>query len=140
LSFIAQLVPRLADCRFSPPYYATEQLVEGTLAAIGAALERASDDELCLIASYDDRDAGFLWADTKRDYFTGESHGYIEELAVAVEGFGIGSRLIEHAEAWSRERGHRYVSLSVRPKNERAKRLYDRHGYGVDVEVRLKLL
>ena len=67
-------------------------------------------------------------------------HGYIEEIAVAEDGAGVGSRLLEFAEAWARDRGYRYVSLSVRPKNERARDLYTRRGYAVDTEVRLKLL
>jgi ribosomal protein S18 acetylase RimI-like enzyme len=140
LNFISQLVPRLASERFSPAYYTTGQLVEGTVRALLSALERSSDDELLVIACDDGRDVGFLWADTKVDYFTAEVHGYIEEIAVAVDGLGVGSRLIEYAETWARDRGHRYISLSVRPGNERAKTLYARRGYNVDVEVRLKLL
>ncbi len=114
--------------------------MEGTVRALLSALERSSDDELLVIACDDGRDVGFLWADTKVDYFTAEVHGYIEEIAVAVDGLGVGSRLIEYAETWARDRGHRYISLSVRPGNERAKTLYARRGYNVDVEVRLKLL
>ncbi len=117
-----------------------EQLVAGTIRALRAALERSSDDELLLIACEEGRDVGFIWADSKRDYFTAEMHGYIEEIAVAVDGLGVGTRLMEHAEAWARDRGYRYISLSVRPANERAKILYDRRGYGLDTEVRLKLL
>ena len=138
LPFIARLVPRLADPVFSPAYYAREQLIAGTVRALRASLERQSDDELLLVACNDGVAVGFLWADTKRDYFTAEAHGYIEEIAVADEGRGFATHLIDRAESWARERG--YISLSVRPGNERARRLYGRLGYGVDVEVRLKLL
>lgn len=140
LAFIAQLVPRLAGRQFSPTYYTTEQLVDGTILALRSALERANDDDLFVIACDEGREVGFLWATTKQDYFTAEAHGYIEEVAVADDGLGIGTLLIQFAEVWARNRGHRYISLSVRPGNERARDLYIRRGYALDVEVRLKLL
>lgn len=140
LAFVSQVLPRLTDAGFSPAYFATSELIRGTLRHLRSALERASEDELFAIACEDGRQVGFLWADTKRDYFTGELHGYIEEVAVASDGRGVGSRLMDFAESWARERGYRYVSLSVRPANERAKAMYARRGYGIDVEVRLKIL
>jgi GNAT superfamily N-acetyltransferase len=140
LPFISQLVPRLADPDFCPEYYDTEQLVSGTIRALRSALERSSDDELFVVASDAGREVGFLWANTKHDYFTAEAHGYIEEVAVVDDAQGTGTRLLEFAEDWSRERGHRYISLSVRPGNGRARKLYERRGYALDVEVRLKLL
>jgi ribosomal protein S18 acetylase RimI-like enzyme len=140
LPFIAGLVPRIASPDFSPAYYRREQLVTGTIRALRAALDRSSDDELFVIACDAGTQRGFLWANTKRDYFTAEAHGYIEEIAVVDDGCGTGTLLIDYAENWARDRGHRYISLSVRPGNERAKALYERRGYGLDVELRLKLL
>lgn len=46
-------------------------------------------------------------------------------------GAGIGSRLVEACEEYSRQRGHERISLSVALDNPRARRLYERLGYSV---------
>lgn len=136
---VVRLLPRLADPSFCPPYYQTQELVDGTSRMLRGALERASADELFLVADDDGVVAGFIWANEKPDYFTQEIAGYIEEIAVTRDGAGIGTMLMDAAERWSVARGHRYIGLSVRPGNARAKALYDRRAYGIDVEHRVKL-
>jgi ribosomal protein S18 acetylase RimI-like enzyme len=44
-------------------------------------------------------------------------------------GAGLGSRLLDRAEAWARERDHERVTLSVSLENDAARRLYDERGY-----------
>jgi ribosomal protein S18 acetylase RimI-like enzyme len=46
-------------------------------------------------------------------------------------GAGIGSRLVAACEEYSRQRGHRRISLSVALDNVDARRLYERLGYSV---------
>ena len=56
------------------------------------------------------------------------------DLVVAPEsdGKGIGSALLAFAERWAKEHRCRYLTLGVFPANERARALYERHGYGVE--------
>ncbi len=56
---------------------------------------------------------------------------FLQRIAVhpEVEGRGIGSDLINAAEAWGRRAGARSMVLNVRPQNDRARRLYGRAGY-----------
>jgi ribosomal protein S18 acetylase RimI-like enzyme len=42
---------------------------------------------------------------------------------------GIGGRLLDYANAWSREAGYQKLVLDVAATNERAEALYARHGY-----------
>jgi ribosomal protein S18 acetylase RimI-like enzyme len=141
IAFIESLVPRLASKSVRPSYYTVEQMVDGTRSHLRDAIARSAEDELFIVAiANDSARVGLLWANTDRDYFTGELHGYIEEVAVSQDGAGAGRALMEAAEAWAKKRGYRYVSLSVRPANLHAKSFYARRGYELEVERLLKLL
>jgi len=141
VAFIETLLPRLASTSVRPSYYTEEQMVTGTARHLRDALARSATDEILVVAIASDlKPVGFLWANTDRDYFTGEQHGYIEEVAVSEDGGGFGRALMQHAEDWARSRGYRYISLSVRPANRRARSLYARRGYELEVEKMLKLL
>jgi ribosomal protein S18 acetylase RimI-like enzyme len=50
-----------------------------------------------------------------------------------MDGRGIGGRLLAFAEDWARGHGCRYITLGVFPGNTRARALYERHGYGVEL-------
>jgi len=52
----------------------------------------------------------------------------------ALQGQGIGSRLLDLCESLVREQKHPQVSLAVAVDNEGAKRLYERHGFRVTGE------
>jgi ribosomal protein S18 acetylase RimI-like enzyme len=141
VAFIETLVPRLASASIRPSYYTEEQMIVGTTNHLRDAIARSAGDELLIVAiASDSRPVGFLWANTDRDYFTGEPHGYIEEIVVSQDGAGVGHALMEHAEAWAQKRRYRYISLSVRPANLYAKSFYTRRGYELEVERMLKLL
>ena len=56
------------------------------------------------------------------------------------EGRGVGRALMDEAEAWARERGHRGVTLSVFAGNGRAQALYERVGYSVEMHRMIKRL
>ncbi len=74
---------------------------------------------------------GFVYLETLRDYFTGESHGHVSTLAVNPEheGQGVGQTLMHTAEAWAREQGFTTLTLTVFERNRRARALYDHLGY-----------
>ena len=78
---------------------------------------------------------GFLHLQETRDFFTNAPNCHVSDLAVAPgrEGSGVGGRLLAAAEDWARGHGCRYITLGVFPANERARRLYERHGFGVDL-------
>ena len=85
----------------------------------------------------EDEDAvrlGFMHLQTQKDFFTGVLNCHISDLVVAPEsdGKGIGSALLAFAERWAKEHRCRYMTLGVFPANERARALYERHGYGIE--------
>ncbi len=65
------------------------------------------------------------------DDFTGERQAYILDIAVRPErrGQGIGTKLMEKAHDHAREKGLRYIGLTVAAGNENAIRLYRELGY-----------
>jgi ribosomal protein S18 acetylase RimI-like enzyme len=50
-----------------------------------------------------------------------------------MDGRGIGGRLLDFAQIWAGEHACRHMTLGVFPGNERARALYERHGYGVEL-------
>jgi GNAT superfamily N-acetyltransferase len=74
--------------------------------------------------------AGFAYAVTERDFFTGEPYVHVSEIAVARSGDGAGARLMKAVERWAGERGSRFVTLNVIEENQPAQRFYERLGYG----------
>ena len=59
---------------------------------------------------------------------------YLQAVAIdqARRGAGIGSRLLDHAEATAAKEGARRLALDVAVDNEDAKRLYERRGMALD--------
>jgi ribosomal protein S18 acetylase RimI-like enzyme len=99
-------------------------------------------ERLFVIALRDDGvRVGFLYVTTLTDFFTGERHAHISDLVVSREGegVGVGRALMDAADQWSRQQGHRFVTLSVFPDNRRALALYERLGFQTDVFRMLKL-
>jgi len=66
-----------------------------------------------------------------RDSSTGEGQGWIFDLSIQRDhwGHGLGKRLMEHAEAFIRERGLNAIGLGVTISNQRALRFYRELGY-----------
>lgn len=78
---------------------------------------------------------GFLHLQTRRDFFTGALNCHIADLAVAAqsEGRGVAGAMLRFAEEWAREHRCRFLTLGVFPNNERARRLYEQNGFGVEI-------
>jgi ribosomal protein S18 acetylase RimI-like enzyme len=137
--WIRALLPRLHE--FGPPAYRARASMdaaetEATLAAIGSADQRA-----VLVA--EDASAtplGFVHLETAVDFFTHERHGHISTIVVSPEAErqGVGRALMTAAEAWTRERGYRLLTLNVFERNEAARRLYEQCGFGIDTIKYLK--
>lgn len=92
------------------------------------AFERYLGEAGFLVAQ-DSRVVGYVVADTVPNH--GRPLGHVKDLAVQAErrGEGIGSRLLERAVAVLDRLGARSVKLEVRAGNDRARALYQRHGF-----------
>jgi ribosomal protein S18 acetylase RimI-like enzyme len=136
------LVPRLHE--FGPPRWRTvEQMNAAERADLTNALHHLENDSSVLFVAERESDrvrVGFLYAATLVDFFTGEQHAHIKDIVVAKEGEGqgCGRVLLAAAEKWAKERGYRFITLSVFPENRRAVELYERIGYETDVLRMLK--
>ncbi len=140
--FIISLVHRLTE--FGPPpwrdagrmYAADAKILSGHLLeqTAGTAIFIAEDDGGVPL--------GFIHLRTGTDHYHTEEHGHIEDLIVAPggEGRGVGSALIAKGEEWARGRRFRWLTLSVFAQNHRARKVYDRLGYGEDMMKYVKEL
>ncbi|MBS0591617.1 MAG: GNAT family N-acetyltransferase [Proteobacteria bacterium] len=86
----------------------------------------------------EDQDAtllGFLHLQTRKDFFTGALNCHIADLVVAAEyeGRGVAGTMLRFADAWAKEHRCRFLTLGVFPNNARARKLYERHGFGVEI-------
>jgi len=75
--------------------------------------------------------AGYIWLTENTDYFTGQKQAFILEIYVEEKQRrkGLGQRFLELAERWGRERGYRFIALSVAAPNLVARGLYEKRGY-----------
>jgi len=129
--FIVGLVPRFVENGIAGGH-TRDEVVEGTARVLREALHAQRPGELFLIAT-DETGApnGFVYAVTERDFFTDEEYAHVSEVAVARSGDGTGAELMDAAEAWSRSRGHRLMTLNTVEQNVPARRFYERRGFGV---------
>ena len=134
-AFILALVPRFVAFDL-PPWRDRDESAEGVRVDLEKHLDGKPDVSHIFVAETGAGEpAGFLHLLQTVDFFTGAANCHISDLAVApgMDGRGIGARLLVHAEAWARRNGCRFMTLGVFPGNERARALYERHGYGVEL-------
>ncbi|HEX7916453.1 GNAT family N-acetyltransferase [Rudaea sp.] len=133
--FILSLARRFAEFELPPWRKRTETL---------AGIERDIEHHLRVLppASHlfvaEDEDAtplGFLHLQTRKDFFTGALNCHISDLVVAAEheGRGVAAAMLRFADEWAKEHRCRFLTLGVFPNNERARRLYEHHGFGVEI-------
>lgn len=128
--FVASLVPRFVE-HGVPGGHSSEDVIAGTERVLRSALDHAADDEFFAIAQdVAGERAGFAYAVTHRDFFTGEPYAHVSEIATVASGAGVGTALMEAVESWARERGYRLVTLNVVEENTPAARFYRRLAYG----------
>jgi ribosomal protein S18 acetylase RimI-like enzyme len=138
-AFILGLVPRFVAFEL-PPWRDRNESADGVRRDLERHLRERPDSSHLFVAEIDadageGSPAGFLHLQTTVDFFTGAPNCHISDLAVAPDwdGHGIGGRLLVFAESWAKERGCRFVTLGVFPGNARARALYERHGYGIEL-------
>jgi ribosomal protein S18 acetylase RimI-like enzyme len=119
-----------------PPWRDHDETAAGVCRDIERHLgDRPETSHFFVAETGDGARAGFLHVQSTIDFFTGAPNCHVSDLAVApgLDGHGIGSRLLAFAEAFAKGRGCRFVTLSVFPANARARALYERHGYGIEL-------
>ena len=132
---VLALAARLAE--FGPVGDRTaSEIVGAERAALGAAFAHLPDGAALLVADAGDGAVvGFVFVETRVDYFTGAPHGHVGILAVAAEaeGLGVGRALLGAAEAWAAECGFTHLTLTVFEPNVRARRVYERFGFAPEL-------
>jgi ribosomal protein S18 acetylase RimI-like enzyme len=103
--------------------------------------ERAKP-ELHLVALYGERLVGYVRVREKYPFEEGAGVFGIFGLAVSPDArrLGVGSALLDAAEAEARRRGGRKLCLNVFGSNESARRLYERHGFVVEGHSRAEFV
>lgn len=76
------------------------------------------------------------------DYYQKTPHAHISDLIVATgaEGRGVGESLMQAGETWAKDHGFHWLTLSVFAQNVRARKLYERMGFGEDIVKYVKEL
>ena len=131
-AFLLTLMPRLADFPL-PAWRTADEIARGDRPILLDALHGRVDHSAILVAelSPGGERAGYVFATTKHDYFTGAAHAHVEVIAVTEEAErrGVARALMDAIEQWAGRRGYRHVTLNVFDRNARAKALYDSLGY-----------
>lgn len=112
-------------------------------ASIDEGLRAPAADQTVLVAeSAAHEPLGFVHLHGATDFHTGERHGHVSDIVVApsAEGRGVGAALMAAAEDWARSHGFRLLSLHVFDGNARARALYERLGYRLDIVKMIKML
>ena len=134
--FIFGLIERFVDFDL-PKWRRRNVVIEGIRADLTRQLDEPSAGSFLFVAEDDasGERVGFLHLQTVTDFFTGHQNCHISDLAVVRErdGQGIGRALLDYAEKFARDHRYERLQLSVFPGNERARKIYESAGYGVDV-------
>ncbi len=69
----------------------------------------------------------------RKELADGFSRAYLYAFRIQPQyrNMGLGSQLLSYVEAYLVQRGFRWVTLNVGKNNDRARRLYERHGYSI---------
>jgi GNAT superfamily N-acetyltransferase len=134
-AFALSLVPRLRSFG-EVPLRAAADLDAAERRTLDKAFDELPAGAVLLVAEHPrDGALGFAYAVTTTDHFSQMVHGHLAIIAVAEagEGRGVGRSLIAAVEAWALDRGYRLLTLNVFEGNARARALYERNGYAVDM-------
>lgn len=128
---LLSLVERFSEFEL-PAWRQKEEIDRASRSFLEQVMKEPAPDAAIFIAETESGNfAGFIHLQTQTDYFSGEKHGYISDLAVdqKFEGQGIGRLLLEVAEDWTRSNGYHLLTLYVFAGNTRALQIYEKHGF-----------
>ncbi len=130
-AFVRSLIERFLGT--APHWRNDEELISATEREFARAFDTKSESEIMLICENAGGERlGFAWVVRDKDFFTGDSHAHVSEIAVTQDGAGAGRAFMEAAEKWAIERGDRYISLNVQARNVEAHGFYLHLGYSVE--------
>lgn len=137
--FILSLVPRFAEFE-PPPWRPAKAILDKTSQSIKEGL--AGTLNRFLIAESDGRRLGFIRLLASVDYFTGDTIGYVADVAVIeeAEGRGVGKALMAAAEQWATAQEFELLTLHVFAQNHRGLEFYKKLGYQPEVVKLVKPL
>jgi len=117
-----------------PPWRTAAEITSADGRAMVDALRAGHPDAEVFIAERDAAVAGCLHLVVASDFF-GRRHAHVSVIATsqAAEGTGVGRALMEFADEWARGRQLPFITLNVFAANTRARRLYEKSGYGVEL-------
>ena len=128
---IAALLPRLASFDPLPPGRSRADLWQPDLEGLEAWADGRSPSTTVRVATADGAVVGAGIVTYGPEPFTGELNAHLLAIVVApaVDGHGVGQRLMAEVDTEARSRGASTMSLNVFAANERARRLYARLGF-----------
>ncbi len=132
--FVIRTAERLAAFE-PPPWRSGREIIEGEVRTLVAYFDAPPPGAALVVAEEPEGERlGFAYLEAAHDYFTQEEHGHVGILAVTsqAEGRGAGSALLLAAERWARAQQYRRLTLNVFAPNERARDVYERHGYAIE--------
>jgi ribosomal protein S18 acetylase RimI-like enzyme len=117
-----------------PSWRSAAEITQADGRSMVNAVTLAHPDSEVFIAERGGDVAGCLHMLVARDFF-GRRHAHISVIAVSdkAEGTGCGRALMEFAEHWARDRELPIITLNVFATNERARRLYEKAGFEVEL-------
>ena len=119
---------------------------DAVVARFRAELEAADEADLHLVAEVDGLVVGQLDAFMRPLPPAGSMRAMRRSASIGIavdeewRGHGIGTALMDAAEAWARSRGLDALELDVADPNGHARRLYERLGYGLVAHTLVKPL
>jgi GNAT superfamily N-acetyltransferase len=130
---LASLAERLGAIPL-PPWRAPGDIAEADAREMLAAVADGREDNEVLIAERDGEVVGCLHILETTDFF-GLRHAHVSVLATtdAAEGTGVGRKLMQSAEEWTKVRGLPLLTLNVFEGNARARRFYERSGFEAEM-------
>lgn len=142
--FIAQHAHRMLD--FNLPAWRAEEkdiMVKADINHLTKALQANDENDAMFIAEDESKNAlGFVRVNMQTDYFTGEQHAHVNDIVVTAEaeGKGVGKLLLAKADEWAKEKNARWITLNVFDENLRARKVYEKAGYKIELIKYLKEL
>src|SRR5512140_120092 len=134
--FVGGLVERFSEFEL-PPWRTRADGSAGTRREWARQLQAKEDGTFPFVAvdKASGERAGFIVLVKLPDFFTGGTNLYVSDMVVARggDGRGVGSAMLAFAERFAREQKCERLALGVFPGNARARALYERHGFGVEL-------
>ena len=140
--FVISLIARFSEFEL-PAWRTTNEVDNANRISFQKAMEEPEPESAIFVAEDEvEGRAGFIHLQTQTDYFSGEKHGYISDVAVdkRFEGRGIGGILLDAAEDWARAKGYHLLTLYVFAGNTRARHIYEKHGFSQEIVKYAKVI